>query len=170
MEIILIAALAKNRIIGKGNDIPWHITEDFQHFKDKTLGYPCIMGRKTYESLPDDAKPLPKRENIILTSQTDFHPTGTTIFHNFDKAVEYCQKRDSKKVFIIGGASIYKLGLQIADILELTIIDKEFDGDTFFPEIDYTQWELIKQKDSQGINIKTGEPLKYSFLTYKRKK
>lgn len=170
MEIILIAALAKNRIIGNNNNIPWHITEDFQHFKDATLGYPCLMGRKTFESLPPNVKPLPKRENIILTSQTDYSPEGTTIFHNFDKAIEYCQNKDSKKLFIIGGASIYKLGLQIADILELTVIEKEFEGDTFFPEIDHSQWELIKKKDSQGINIKTGDPLKYSFLTYKRKK
>ena len=170
MEIILIAALAKNQVIGNGNDIPWHITEDFQHFKDRTLGYPCVMGRKTFESLPDGARPLPKRENIILTSQTDYSPPKTTVLHNFDKIIEYCQKKDTKKLFIIGGASIYRLGLQVADTLELTLIDKEFEGDTFFPEIDPTQWELVKKKDNQGINLKTGELLKFSFLTYQRKK
>lgn len=169
MEIILIAALAKNNVIGHGNNIPWHISEDFQHFKERTLGYPCIMGRKTFESLPDSVRPLPKRENIILTSQTDYAPPKITIFHNFDKIIEYCQKKDAKKVFIIGGASVYQLGMKIADTLELTIIDREFKGNVFFPEIDPDQWEIVKKRDSQGINLKTGEHLNFSFLIYKRK-
>ncbi|MFC1801354.1 dihydrofolate reductase [Nanoarchaeota archaeon] len=170
MEIIVIAAMAKNRVIGKDNQIPWHIKEDFQHFKEKTSGHPCIMGRKTYESLPDNAKPLPGRENIILTTQQDYSQPGTTVFHNLNKALEYCQNKGFEKIFIIGGASLYASGLQVADTLELTIIDKEFDGDTFFPEIDYDLWELTNQEDHQGLDIKSKEELKFSFLTYQRKK
>jgi len=165
----LIAAMARNKVIGRGKDIPWHISEDFQHFRERTLGYPCVMGRKTFESLPKNVSPLPKRENIILTSQTDYAPPKTTVFHNFDKIIEYCQKKDTKKVFVIGGASVYNLGMKVADTLELTLIDKEFEGDIFFPKINPNQWELTRKKDSQGINLKTGEHLKFSFLVYKRK-
>ena len=162
-EIIVIVAVAQNGVIGKDGDIPWRIKEDFQHFKDLTMGHPCIMGDKTYESLPENAKPLPGRENIVLTFDKNYHPEGTTIFHSFEEAIEYC--KDKEKVFITGGASIYKLGLKAADILELTRIHKDFEGDVFFPEINFDEWELIKKEDK--TDEKHGA---FSFLTYVRKK
>jgi len=93
------------------------------------------MGDKTYESLPDNAKPLPGRENIILTFNKEYHPDGTKVFFSWEDAIEYL--KDKEKVYICGGASIYKLGLKVADTLELTRIDKDYNGDTFFPEINF---------------------------------
>ena len=162
-EIIVIAAIAKNNVIGKDGDIPWRIKEDFQHFKDLTMGHPCIMGDKTYDSLPDNSKPLPGRENIVLTFDKNYHPEGAKIFYSFEDALEYC--KDKEKAFITGGASIYKLGLKVADTLELTRIHKDFEGDTYFPEINFDEWELIKKEDK--LDEKHGE---FSFLTYVRKK
>lgn len=167
-EIIVIACIAQNNAIGKDGDIPWRLKEDFQHFQKKTVGYPCVMGDVTYESLPDKVKPLPGRENIVLTFDKNYKAEGTKIFYSWEDAMEYL--KDKEKVFICGGASIYKLGLKTADTLELTRIHKDIDGDTFFPEINFDEWELIKKKDSEGINKLTGENLKFSFMTYKRKK
>ena len=117
-EIIVIVAVAQNGVIGKDNDIPWRIKEDFQHFKDATLGFPCIMGDKTYESLPEGARPLPGRENIVLTFDKNYKPEGTTIFHDFYEAIEYVRSKGIEKAFITGGATIYKLGMQVADKFE----------------------------------------------------
>ena len=96
-EIIVIVAIAQNNAIGKDNDIPWHIKEDFEHFKEATMGYPCIMGDKTYESLPDFAKPLPGRENIVLTFDKEYKPEGTTIFYDFNEAIDYVKKNNEEK-------------------------------------------------------------------------
>lgn len=169
-EIIVIVAVAQNGAIGKDNDIPWHIKEDFQHFKDQTLGHPCIMGDKTYDSLPENSRPLPNRENIVLTFNKDYKPEGTTIFHDFNEAIKYIKEKGEEKAFITGGATIYRLGMEVADIFELTRIHKDYDADTFFPEIDFSRWELIKQEDKEGLDIKSKETVKFSFLTYARKR
>jgi len=169
-EIIVIVAVAQNNAIGKDNDIPWHIKEDFEHFKEKTSGCPCIMGDKTYESLPDNAKPLPNRENIVLTFDKEYNPEGTTIFHDFYEAIEYVKKKGVEKAFIIGGATIYKLGMKVADIFELTRIHQDYEADTFYPEINFDEWELMNQEDHESMDIKNKIPVKFSFLTYKRKK
>lgn len=160
-EIIIIVAVAGNNVIGKKGKIPWHISDDFKHFKKKTLGYPCIMGDVTYESLPQ--KPLPGRENIILTFNKDYKPAGTTIFHSFDEALSYC--KDKEKVFIIGGASIYQQAMKFADTLEITKLKNNFEGDTYFPEIKGSDWKLVERLDN--VDEKCGE---YSFLTYRRRK
>ena len=169
-EIIVIAALAKNNVIGKNKDIPWRIKEDFQHFKDMTMGHPCIMGDKTYESLPANAKPLPGRENIVLTWDKNYHPAGTTIFFDFNEAIAYCKKKNIPKAFITGGATIYKLGMGVADTFELTRIHKDYDADVFFPDINFDEWTLIKKEEKQGLDIKSKQIIKFSFLTFKRKK
>ncbi len=169
-EIIVIVCVAQNGAIGKDNDIPWHIREDFQHFKEQTEGHPCIMGDKTYESLPDNARPLPNRENIVLTFDKDYHPEGTTIFHDFNEAIKYVKDKGEEKAFITGGATIYKLGMEVADTFELTRIHKDYDADTFYPEVDFSKWELVNQIDKEGEDVKSKEMVKFSFLTYKRKK
>ena len=153
-EIIIIAAIAENNVIGKDNDIPWHIKEDFLHFKELTMGNACIMGDRTYESLP--ARPLPGRENIVLTLDENYNPPGTTVFNSLEKALEYCSDRD--RVFICGGATIYKLTLPYAHTLELTRVHMSPEGDTCFPEVDFNEWELVKEEKHSG----------YSFLTYRR--
>lgn len=166
-EIIIIAALAENNAIGKNGDIPWRIKEDFKHFQSLTMGHACIMGDITFESLPDAAKPLPGRENLVLTFNRDYHPEGTRVFLSWDEAMEYCAEKD--KVYICGGASIYTLALPVADTLELTRIHKKFDADTYFPEIDFKEWELLKEVEQEGTNLLSGKPIPYSFLTYRRK-
>jgi len=169
-KINVIVAIAQDNAIGKDNGIPWEIKEDFEHFKNKTMGFPCIMGDKTFESLPENARPLPGRENIVLSFDENYKPEGTTVFNDFNKAIEYVKNKDVEKAFIIGGASIYKLGMQVADILELTKIHKDYDADTFFPEINFDEWELINKEDREGKDIKSNENVKFSFLTYRRKK
>lgn len=168
-KIIVIVAIAQNNAIGKDNDIPWHIKEDFEHFKEKTSGCPCIMGDKTYESLPDNAKPLPNRENIVLTFDKDYKPEGTTVFNDFNEAIQYVKDKGEEKAFIIGGATIYRLGMEVADIFELTRIYQDYEADIFYPDIDFNEWELINQEDHEGEDIKNKIKVKFSFMTYKRK-
>jgi len=168
-KVIVIAAIAQNGAIGKDNEIPWHIKEDFLHFKKKTSGFPCIMGDKTYDSLPDDARPLPGRENIVCTLDKDYKAEGATIFHDFNDAIKYVKKKNVEKAFIIGGATIYKLGMEIADILELTRIYHDYDADTFYPEIDFDKWEMINKEDHEGMDVKNKIKVKFSFITYRRK-
>ena len=97
MEIIVISAVAQNNAIGKDGDIPWRLSEDFQHFQDQTMGHPCIMGDLTYESLPDNAKPLPGRENIVLTFNKDYKAEGTKIFFSWEEALEYLKGNNEEK-------------------------------------------------------------------------
>jgi len=168
-EIIVIVAIAQNDAIGKDNDIPWNIKEDLQHFKDKTNGFPVIMGDKTYDSLPSNSKPLPGRENIVCTLISDYKAEGATLFHDFNRAIEYVKKKGVEKAFIIGGATIYKLGMQIADIFELTRIYHDYDADTFYPEIDFDKWEMINKEDHEGMDVKNNIQVRFSFITYRRK-
>jgi dihydrofolate reductase len=156
VEIIVIAAVAENNVIGNKGDIPWRIKEDFLRFKELTMGSSCIMGDRTYNSLP--VRPLPGRENIVLTFDKSFNPPGVVVKYSFEDALKHCKNK--KKAFICGGASVYKLGLGVADTLELTRVHKNYEGDTFFPEIDFSQWNLEKEEKHEG----------YSFLTYSRKK
>lgn len=155
-EIIIIAAIAENNVIGNKGDIPWRIKEDFLHFKKKTLGNPCIMGDKTYISLPQ--RPLPDRENIILTFDKNYNPEGTTVFHSFEDALKYVEPKE--KAYICGGGTIYKIALNFADTLELTRIHMSPEGDTKFPDINFNEWNLVHEEKHE----------KYTFLTYRRKK
>lgn len=155
-EIIVIAAIAKNNVIGNKGDIPWRIKEDFLHFKKKTMGHSCIMGDRTYESLP--VKPFEGRENIILTFDKNYHPKGTVVFYNFEDALRHVEKKE--KAFICGGATVYRIGLKIADTLELTRVNLTPEGDTYFPEINFDEWNLVNEENHE----------KYSFMTYRRKK
>jgi len=156
-EIIIIAAVSKNNVIGKDNKIPWHIKEDFLHFKELTTGHPIIMGKNTYLSLPK--RPLPNRENIILNFKEDkYNPEGAVIKHSLKEAIDYAHSINDI-IYIIGGASVYKQSIDLATKLEITKIDKEYQGDTFFPEINLNIWKVIKEEKHDG----------YSFLTYVRK-
>ncbi len=155
-EIIIIAAISENNVIGKDGKIPWHIKEDLQRFKRLTLNHPVIMGRKTYESLP--IKPLKDRINIVLTRDKSFNPPDVIVKNSLQDAIEYC--KDYDKVFIIGGQSLFEEGLKFADTLELTRVDGNYDGDAFFPEINFDEWILKNRETKDG----------YSFLTYTRRK
>lgn len=167
-DIVVIVAIAQNNAIGKDNDIPWHIREDFLHFKEKTMGFPCIMGDKTFESLPDFARPLPGRENIVCTLDKDYKAEGATIFHDFDEAIGYVKDKGVEKAFVIGGATIYKLGMEVADVFELTRIHHDYEADAFYPEIDFSQWKLVNQEDHESKDVKNDITVKFSFLTFRR--
>ena len=159
--ISIIVAFAEENVIGKDNSLIWHISDDLKRFKKLTSGHPIIMGRKTYESLP--FKPLPNRKNIVISSQNNIFFKGATTVNSYENALKECKQE--AKVFICGGASIYNYFLQIADELYITKVYKKFEGDTFFPEIDYSKWQ-IKSKSGKLIDKKTN--LEYEFFNYYR--
>ncbi|MCF6348193.1 MAG: dihydrofolate reductase [Flavobacteriaceae bacterium] len=158
--ITIIAAIGKNRELGKNNDLIWHLPNDLKRFKKVTSGHDVIMGRKTFESL---GKPLPNRTNIIITRNGNFQAEGCTIVNSLDDALKAC---DDPNPFILGGAQIYSQAIKIADVLDLTLVDAVFDADVFFPEIDMTIW---KETARQDLNADEKHQYGYSFVTYLRK-
>ena len=142
--ISIIVAMAKDRVIGKDNDMPWgRLPVDLKHFKTVTDGHPIIMGRNTFESI---GKPLPNRRNIVL-SRSDIKIDGCEVMSSIEKAIELL--KDEKEIFIIGGGHVYKEAIDIADKLYLTYIDLEIDGDTFFPEYDVDEFYEIDHSSSK---------------------
>ncbi len=140
-KISIIVALAKNLVIGKDNQIPWHIPADLQYFKRITLGKPMIMGRKNYESI---GRPLPGRKNIILTRDINYSAEGCTIVHSKEEAMVATD--NATEVMIIGGGAIYEMFMNDADTLYLTEIDSHVDGDVLFPEYNKDQWKEVSRK------------------------
>jgi len=161
MKIALIAAMAKNRVIGSENQLPWHLPADLKHFKSITMGKPIIMGRKTFESI---GKALPGRQNIVITRDVNFMAEHVEIVHSFEEALNVAHLAD--EVMIIGGSSIYQLALPKAHFLYLTLIHHQIDGDAFFPEIDIKEWEQISRQDYSKDEKNRYD---YSFVTLKRK-
>ena len=158
-EIVIVAAIAEaDRLIGDGMDLPWHISEDLQHFKRLTLGHPLVMGRRTFESLLHQfGGPLPGRENVVLTRHpvhTD-HP-GIHVYASLDDALDAFSDRE--QISIGGGATIYEQTLPIADRLELTLVEGEYDGDTYFPPYEHllgTEFELQHREPRDGFRFET---------------
>ena len=159
-EITLIAAAAENNVLGKDNQLIWHISEDLKRFKRLTQGHAVIMGRKTFESLP---KALPNRINIILTRNQNYNAKDAFVAHTPEAALELAG--DDPVPFIIGGGEIYSLFLPLADAIELTRVHHAFEGDTFFPEIDTSKWILSHQEKQEATD---GQPYAFSYLTYKK--
>lgn len=135
MIVSLIAAMDRNRLIGRENQLPWHLPADFAHFKSTTMGKPIVMGRKTYESI---GKPLPGRKNIVLSRDTDCKYEGTVCVGSIKEA--FAAAVPAEEVMVIGGSSIYELLLPRADRLYLTLVDGEFSGDAWFPSFDESSW------------------------------
>ena len=152
MSFSLIAAVAKNNCIGKNNKIPWNIPEDFQYFKKTTLGKTCVMGKATFESILGYlGRPLPGRQTVVLTSDKNFKaPNGVRIFYSLD---DVWAKLKDEEVFICGGADIYRQTINRADVLYITWVDQEPDGDVFFPEIDKNIWKEIWREDHKGFSF-----------------
>ncbi len=159
--LTIIAAAAENNALGKDNDLVWHLPDDFKRFKRLTSGHHIIMGRKTFESFP---KLLPDRTHVIITRKNDYKPEGTIVVHSLEEAIRV-SKLDEQP-FIIGGGEIYKMGMKVADKIELTRVHGEFDADTFFPEFDENEWNLVKEQYHEQ-----DEKHNYAFtyLTYERK-
>lgn len=152
----IIAAIAENGVIGHENTIPWRIPEDLKRFKEATIGKTVLMGRKTWESLPEKYRPLPGRTNVVITRQKDYRlPYGVRCFANIEEALRLCA---NEEVMVIGGAEIYRQTLPFADTLLITRITQQVAGDTFFPDIDPTVWQETEREEYHG----------YAFLTYKR--
>ena len=156
--VSLVAALARGRVIGIENRLPWHLPEDLQRFKRLTMGAPVIMGRNTRESI---GRPLPGRRNIVVTRQPQAAWNGCSVAHSLDEALALAA--DAPEVFVIGGAELYAQALPRADRLYLTFIDADVSGDAFFPELDPAAWREIAREP--GISA---SGLGYAFVTYVR--
>lgn len=163
MWISLIAAVAKNGVIGKGNDLVWKIPTDFKRFKAITSGNYILMGRKTFESL---GKPLPNRTHLVISRNKNYKmPEGHHLFENVEDAFIYCNKLGIEKLYVIGGGEIYKQTISIADELLITEVDATPDGDTYFPEIDKNTWKIVSKESFPSDEINQHP---FSFINYER--
>ncbi|MBU1032645.1 MAG: dihydrofolate reductase [Patescibacteria group bacterium] len=155
--ISIIVAISKNNCIGKDGKLPWHIPEDMKHFKELTIGKVVVMGRKTWESIPDKFRPLPNRKNVIITRQENYEaPESVEVFNSIDDALTNYSSDD---VMIIGGAQIYKQAFESADKLYVTHVDREVDKcEAYFPEIDPAIWKETNRENNPD----------FSFITYER--
>lgn len=159
----LIAAVDKNWAIGKNGKLLASIRDDMEHFRDHTTGNVVVMGRKTLESLPG-GRPLPDRINIVLTSNKSFAKNGLVICHTVEEVLEEVSKYDSRRVYIIGGETIYRQFLDYCDTAYITKIDFEYDADTYFPNLDKdSHWKVVEESEEL-----TSFDLAYYFLTYKK--
>lgn len=164
MIVSAIVAVAKNRVIGKDNNIPWYLSSDLKYFKKTTLNHHVIMGRKSFQSI---GRPLPKRTNIILTRDPFFIATGCITAHTLEEALAIAHDNGEEEVFIIGGAQIYELALPYLDRLYYTEVDAEPEGEILFPELNWDDWQLLSKKDHPA-----GERDDFPFTSkvYRRKK
>lgn len=138
----IIVAVAENNVIGRNNDLIWHLPRDLKHFKETTTGHHIIQGRKTFESC---GKPLPNRTNIIVTRDQNYEVEDCIVVHSLEEAIKAAE--NDNEAFIIGGGNIYKQALPLVDRIYLTKIHEKFDGDTFFPEIDMNDWKIVEKQD-----------------------
>ncbi len=145
MIISAIAALSKNKVIGKNNDLPWRLPDDMRFFMETTKGHHVIMGRKNYDSLQDKFKPLPHRVNIVITRQVDFKAPGCIVLNAIEPGLQIARDQGEQECFIIGGAEIYKLAMPSTTRLYLTEIDASIDGDTHFPDFKKEQWKEVSR-------------------------
>lgn len=158
--ISLVVAHDMHRLIGRDNELPWHIPEDLAYFKRVTMGKPIIMGRKTFESI---GRPLPGRTNYIVTRNTSYSAPGVLVFHSVEAAVE-AAKQEADEVMIIGGADIFSMSLAFADRLYITRIEHAFKGDTYFPAYE-EQWRLMSESAKQ----ETTDGITYVYQTYEKR-
>ena len=168
-KVSLIVAMDRNRGIGRDNDLMWHLPNDMRFFKETTENQIVVMGRKNYDSIPEKYRPLPNRENVILTKNTSFEASNCSVFHSLDAALSAYQSDKNRKLFIIGGGQIYKLALE-AKILEemfITHIDGNYDADTFFPDLNESDWnkellmsQAIDERHRHGFKVFRYTPAK----------
>ena len=159
--LTLIAACARGGVIGIEKRLPWHLPADMKFFREATRGKPVIMGRKTWESLPDAFRPLPGRLNIVVSRNPDFHAAGGTVVGSLADALTAAG--DAETAFVIGGAELYRQALPLADRLLLTEIDRDFDGDAHFPEFARDAWQEVA-RDARIAE----SGLAFAFVTYER--
>lgn len=154
----IIVAKAENNVIGKDNDLIWYMPHDLKHFRSTTMGHYIIMGRKTFEATK---KPLPGRTSIVITRNKDYKAEGCIVVSNIEEAFKLGEENKQEEVFILGGGEIYKQAIELADKIYLTEIKETFDGDTYFPEIDYSVWKEIKREEFKADEK---NPHDYAFV------
>ncbi|WP_188205976.1 dihydrofolate reductase [Alkalibacillus aidingensis] len=157
----LIVAMDENQAIGYNKGMPWHLPNDLKYFKEVTQGHPIVMGRKTFESI---GRPLPKRHNIIMTRDPQYQQEGCTIIHSWDQLKEVVT--DENEVFIIGGSELFQIAMPHVSRMYLTVIHEQFPADTYFPEVDFSEWNLVKkirgERDEKNV-------YGHTFYVYDRK-
>jgi dihydrofolate reductase len=166
-RITMIAAMARNRTIGVDNHLPWRLPADLRRFKALTTGHAIVMGRRTFDSI---GRPLPWRSTVVITRQPDYAPAGVLVAHSLEAGLERAREAgESEEIFIAGGEEIFRLafGHGLADRLQLTRIDQDFAGDTFFPELDEAEWRLVEREDHAAT---AAVPFAFSFLVYDRRR
>lgn len=161
-ELAIIVARARNGVIGRDNTLPWRLRDDLQLFKQRTIGHPIIMGRKTWESL---GRPLPNRTHYVITRQAGYTAPGTTVVGSLEAAIAACG--DSDCAFVLGGGEIYRLALAHADVLWITEVDAEIDGDTCFPDFDASQFREASRRhfDASETNQYAFDVVEYRRIT-----
>jgi dihydrofolate reductase len=162
MKKIIIVATDENNVIGKDNQLIWHLPADLKHFKNLTMGFPIIMGRKTFESI---GKPLPGRTSVIITRNKDYQQEGAMVVNSLEEAFKQLDL-NTEKCYIIGGGEIYNQAIEMADELEITKVHHQFEGDTFFPAIDENIW-TIKSLEKHEKDEKN--QYDFSFINYQKK-
>jgi len=167
VKVSIIVAVAQNQAIGKNNDLLWHLPVDMAFFKEKTKGHCIITGRKNYESIPAKFRPLPNRTNIVITRQTDYNGAGAVVVSSLEDALAFAKTTQDEEIFIIGGGEIYRQALPLVDTIYLTRVHHSFDGDTFFPELQPSEW-VETSKAHHPIDEK--HAFAFDFLTYERRK
>lgn len=166
MELVIVAAVSDSNVIGKAGKLPWEIPKDMQHFRELTIGYPVIMGRRTYESIPTKYRPLPYRLNVVLSRNRFYKPLGARTASSLEDAIELISSKPGvaginyDRAFVIGGQSVYEQALPKADRLEITHVHRKVDGDTYFPNIDEEEWD---EEERVGVDD-------ISFVTYVRRR
>ncbi len=162
MSIKLICAVSKNNVIGNKNKLPWNLSEDLKRFRKLTNDNVIVMGRKTYDSI---GRPLPNRENLVLSKNKKLKIDNVKVFSSPKEILDfYYTKKNKNDLFIIGGTFIYELFIDYCDYLLITYVNKEFEGDAYFPKVDWTEWELV----SEEIKYDEKENLNYFFRDYKK--
>lgn len=156
MKIIIIAAMARNRVIGRGNAIPWRVAGEQARFKQVTMGHPLVMGRKTFESI---GRPLPGRKNIVVSRRQDYRPSGCLVAGSLEAALALCREEDT--VFVAGGGQVYRQALPWAEEIRLTVIERVIAGDVYFPEFYPLDFQEISAE-------RITEPEPYTIRVYRR--
>ena len=165
MKISIIVAIAENNVIGKNNALIWHLPADMKHFKEITTGHCVITGRKNYESIPEKFRPLPNRNNIIITRQKNYQAPGAIVVGSIEEALKKAKQTDTGEIFIIGGAEIYRQSISLADKLYVTKIYHSFFGDVYFPLIKPQEWKETGRK--KGI-VDEKNKYDHDFIIYEK--
>lgn len=162
MILSAIVAISNNNVIGKDNELPWYLPADLKYFKKITINHPVIMGRKSYEAI---GQPLPKRTNIVLTQDPYYLSSNILIAHSIEEALALAYDLESDEVFVIGGAMIFEICMPLLDRLYITEIHADFDGDTYFPDWNREEWNLISEEHHSSDKKNEFD---YSFKIYER--